>query len=165
MTSRMQDVGARERRFWHRASGTGDGAFDGVGFPFTVGSTRRGLSANQVGASYGVPATGTGVAGQFRRLTLDFGGGLDQGQGLQFGVDRDLALSPFHDTTEGNGADELGGATFIPSGRIVRGGLVFRAELANGDTFTGVMRNKIGHGFTSIDGYGLVNAQRAVFGP
>jgi hypothetical protein len=141
------------------------GAFDTVGFPFTVGSTSGGLGAGQVTPSYGAPATGTGVAGQFQRLTLTFAGGLDQGQGLQFGVDRDLALSPFHDTSEGNGADELGGATFIPSGRIVRGGLVFRAELANGDTFTGVMRNRIGRGFTPIDGYGLVNAQRAVFGP
>jgi hypothetical protein len=140
------------------------GAFDTVGFPFTVGSTRGGLAANQVSASYAAPGTGTAVPGQFRRLTLHFDGGLDQGQGLQFGVDRDLALSPFHDSSEGNGADELGGATFIPSGKIVRGGLVFRAELANGTSFTGVMRNKIGHGFSPIDGYGLVNAQRAVFG-
>ena len=68
---------------------TASGAFDNVGFPFTVGSTRGGLSANQVSASYGVPATGTGVAGQFRRLTLD-----DPGSGRPLGGKRPHPPSP-----------------------------------------------------------------------
>jgi hypothetical protein len=140
-------------------------AFDTVGFPFTIGSTSGGLQARDVSARYTVPGKGTAVRGQFRHLTLNFANGLTNGQSLRFGTDRDLALSPFHDTSEGNGADELGGATFIPSGRIVRGGLVFRAVLANGHTFRTAMTNRIGHGYSPIDGFGVVNAERAVFGP
>ena len=90
-----------------------------------------------------MPGTGTAVRGQFRHLTLRFANGLTNGQSLRFGADRDLALSPFHDTSEGNGADEL----------------------ADGQTFRAAMTNRIGHGYSPIDGFGLVNAQRAVFGP
>ncbi len=72
------------------------------------------------------------MAGQFRHMTLRFGKGLRGGQSLQFGIDRDLALSPYGDTSEGNGADELGGATFIPQRKIARLGLAFVATRADG---------------------------------
>lgn len=133
------------------------------GFPFTVGATSGGLAARQVSAQFSVPAT---VAGQYRHLTVTFAGrGLARGQGLSFGVDRDQAvpaagLAP----QEGNGADELGGATFIPQRRPVPKGLVFVAERVDGSTVTGVMRNRLGTGWTPLDGYGVVDAERAVLG-
>ncbi len=139
-------------------------SFQGVGFPFTVGGTSGGLDPSSVSATFAVPGGGTAVAGQFRHMTLNFGHGLRRGQSLQFGVDRDLALSPYGDTSEGNGADELGGATFIPQRIVVRNGLVFVATLANGRHIVGAMRNRIGSGWTPIDGYGVIDAQKAVLG-
>jgi hypothetical protein len=138
--------------------------FEGVGFPFTVGGTRGGLRPGSVHATFAVPGGGTAVAGQFRHMTLHFGKGLRRGQVLQFGVDRDLALSPYGDTSEGNGADELGGATFIPQRKVARLGLAFVATRADGRRIVGVMKNRIGAGWTSIDGYGLIDAEKAVLG-
>ena len=104
------------------------------------------------------------MAGQFRHLTLHFAKGLRKGQSLRFGVDRDLALSPFGDTSEGNGADELGGATFIPQRIVARSGLLFVATRADGGRIVGEMRNRIGFGWTPVDGYGLIDAEKAAFG-
>jgi len=139
-------------------------SFENVGFPLTVGGTNGGLSPGSVSATFAVPGGGTAVAGQFRHMTLHFGNGLRHGQSLQFGVDRDLALSPYGDTSEGNGADELGGATFIPQRNVDRHGLVFVATLANGHHIRGTMRNRIGAGWTPIDGFGVIDAQKAVLG-
>ncbi len=139
-------------------------SFEDVGFPFTVGGTRGGLDPSSVKASFAVPGGGTATAGQWRHMTLRFTKGLRHGQTLMFGVDRDLALSAYGDTSEGNGADELGGATFIPQGRVAARGLVFVVHLANGKRIEGVMRNRIGRGWTAIDGYGVINAEKAVFG-
>ena len=91
-------------------------------------------------------------------------GGLKPGQGLGFGIDRDLAVSGYGGANEGNGADELGGATLLPSGQVKARGMKFVATLANGQTITGYMTSKIGAGFSPVDGYGLVNAEKAVLG-
>ncbi len=144
--------------------------FDGVspfrtdGFPFTIGSTSGGLSARKVSAAFSVPGGGQSVAGQFRHLTLNFKSGLKRGQALQFGVDRDLAISGFGGSNEGNGADELGGATFLPQNIAVRNGLEFVAQRADGRWIRGAMRNRLGSGWTPIDGYGVINAEKAVLG-
>ena len=139
-------------------------SFEEAGFPFTVGGTHGGLKPGSVHASFAVPGGGTAVAGQFRHMTLRFGKGLHGGQSLQFGVDRDLALSPYGDTSEGNGADELGGATFIPQRKVARLGLAFVATRADGRRIVGVMKNRIGSGWTPIDGYGVIDAEKAVLG-
>ncbi len=139
-------------------------SFEDLGFPFTVGGTSGGLNPGSVDATFAVPGGGTAVAGQFRHMTLNFNQGLRRGQSLQFGIDRDLALSPFHDTSEGNGADELGGATFIPQRNVARDGLVFIATRADGRQIVGTMRNRIGSGWTPIDGFGVIDAQKAVLG-
>ena len=112
------------------------------------------------------PASGKGesVAGQFSRLTLNFNGGLKSGQGLRFGIDRDLAVSGFGGANEGNGADELGGSIFLPQGTGSERGLVFVGQLTNGKKIAGVIRNDLGYGFTPVDGYGLINAEKAVLG-
>jgi hypothetical protein len=144
--------------------------FDGVtpfrtdGSPFRIGSTTGGLPWQQVVASFSVPGGGQSVAGQYRHMTLTFTSSLKKGQGLQFGVDRDLAISGFGGSNEGNGADELGGATFLPSGLAVPAGMKFVAERTDGTKISGAMSNRLGYGFSPIDGYGLVNAEQAVLG-
>jgi hypothetical protein len=139
-------------------------SFESMGFPFTIGSTSGGLKRGSVNATFAVPGRGTAAPRQFRHMTLHFHRGLRHGQTLRFGIDRDLALSPYHDTSQGDGADELGGATFIPQRRIAEHGLRFVAVLANGHRITGTMRSRIGHGWTPIDGFGLIDAQKAVLG-
>jgi hypothetical protein len=122
------------------------------------------LGAGTVSATFAGAGAGDSTKGQYRRMTLHFANGLRPGQGLRFGVDRDLAVSGFGGANEGNGADELGGATLIPSGTVKVRGLKFVATLSDGRTVTGYMKNKIGSGFSPIDGFGLVNAEKAVLG-
>lgn len=134
------------------------------GFPFTIGSTSGGLSTANVAASFSVPGGGQSAPGQFRHLTLRFTQPLIPGQGLSFGVDRDLAISGFGGSNEGNGADELGGATFLPSGRAVSQGMQFVAVRADGSRILGVLRNRLGSGYSPVDGFGVINAEKAVLG-
>jgi hypothetical protein len=131
-----------------------------VGFPFTIGSTDGGLQASTVSASYEDP-TGTG---QYRRLVLTFSKGFERGDRLEFGIDRDLARSGAGTADEGNGADELGGATLLPSGRKVKDGLTFTVRRTSGGRTSGELRNDLGRGFERVDGYGLVDAGEAVLG-
>ena len=83
----------------------------------------------------------------------------------EFGVDRDLARSADGTADEGNGADELGGATFIPQRKVP------------GEIGDGVRRHprrrqahhrraeeQAGFGLDTVDGYGVVDAERAVLG-
>ncbi len=142
----------------------GETPFRTDGFPFTIGATYGGLAPQKVKASFSVPGGGESVKGQYRRMTLTFKSGLRKGQTLQFGVDRDLAISGFGGANEGNGADELGGAVFLPQNIAVPDGMDFSARLANGRTIRGTMVNRIGHGYTPVDGYGLVNAEEAALG-
>ena len=142
-----------------------------VGFPFTIGDTSGGLKASTVTAAYAEP-NGTG---QFRRLTVTFSKGLKRGQTLKFGIDRDLAVSLYgadpkdgpdevSAANEGNGADELGGATILPSGEKDKSGLTFTVVRTSGKSSSGQLRNKLGSGFSPVDGYGLVDAEEAVVG-
>ena len=134
--------------------------FETDGFPFTVGSTAGGLVKSSVKAKFSVPFGS--YAGQYRHLTISFGRGIKKGQSVRFGVDRDLAVSGLGASNEGNSADELGGSTFLPSGHRVPGGMKFVAVRTDGKKFTGIMKNRLGKGFSPLDGYGLVNAERAV---
>jgi hypothetical protein len=147
-----------------RPLGPADASYRDNGFPFTIGATAGGLSAGSVKASFAGANAGDSAPGQFSRMTLTFAKGLGSGQGLSFGVDRDLAVSGYGGANEGNGADELGGETFIPSGHVQANGMKFVATLSNGKTVTGFVQNKLGSGFSPVDGYGLVNAEKAVLG-
>ncbi len=143
---------------------TGTPPYGGQGFPFTIGSVSGGLAKGSVKPVYSVPGGGQSVAGQYRHLTLNFASGLKSGQSLRFGVDRDLAISGYGGSNEGNSADELGGAVFLPQGTADPRGLTYVAELANGKRITGMLSNKLGHGWTAVDGYGMINAEKAVLG-
>jgi hypothetical protein len=135
--------------------------FRDVGFPFTIGGTGGGLAAAGVRASYSVPA---GTSGQYRHLTVTFDRKLKGGQSLRFGIDRDLATSPYGGSNEGNGADELGGAVFAPQRIIDPVGLTFVATRVDGKKIVGVVKNRLGKGYSPVDGYGLVDAEKAVLG-
>ena len=70
----------------------------------------------------------------------------------------------YPEAREGNGADVLGGITLFPEGRVLTSGLSYTAELPNGRTIRGQLHNRIGRGWTPLDGYGFINAKRAVEG-
>lgn len=140
----------------------GTAPFRDNGFPFTVGSATGGLTKGAVKATFSTKVP----TGQYRRMTLTFtGDGLERGERLQFGVDRDLAfpgagIAP----DEGNGADELGGGVLMPQRTRITNGMKFVATRVDGTTFTGYFRNALGGGWTPLDGYGVVDAEQAVLG-
>jgi hypothetical protein len=137
------------------------GNYRSGGFPFQVGTAFGGLSAGSVSAHLSEQT----APGLFRHLTVRFARGLRSRQGVTFGIDRDLALwAPTVPAIEGNGADELGGATFLPSGRPQPRGMRFVAVRADGSTIRGALVNRLGHGWSPVDGYGVVDAERAVLG-
>ena len=59
-------------------------------------------------------------------------------------------------------ADIFGGGVFLPSGQATMNGMTFNGTTSDGGTFSGVIQNRIGAGWATQDGYGLVNAQAAV---
>ena len=65
-------------------------------------------------------------------------------------------------TTVNSLADLFGGTVMIPSGTGTGTGMTFSGTTTNGGTFTGTINNRIGAGYSNVDGYGLINAQTAV---
>ena len=59
-------------------------------------------------------------------------------------------------------ADIFGGGVILPEGTVVNTGMPFSGTTADGGTFSGVIRNVIGSGWSKQDGYGFVNAVTAV---
>ena len=59
-------------------------------------------------------------------------------------------------------ADIFGGGVTYPDGTTVTNGMTFSGMTADGGTFSGVIKNNIGSGYSPLDGYGFVNAQVAV---
>lgn len=136
--------------------------YQDVGFPFTVGSA-SGLYESDVKASFS-GRSGLAAASQYRTMTLTFKGGLRSGDSVRFGVDRDLAQTAYGNASEGNSADILGGGVLVPQRTVVAKGLKFTATLTNGKRITGTVQNRIGSGFSPVDGYGLIDAEKAVLG-
>jgi hypothetical protein len=119
------------------------------------------------------PANGTS---QFRTMTIGFNAGaFTGGKILRFTVGRGAE----HSANTGNNAnpgatpgpgtvtsnpiaDVFGGGVFIPDGTVVQNGMTFSGTITGGGTFTGVIRNRIGSGYTPVDGYGVINAESAV---
>jgi hypothetical protein len=140
----------------------------GGGQPFTVGSASVGLTAGNVTATLFNPAPAPSVAGQFFGLTLTFAPGtFTGGKALAFGLDRDEHKSAFNpvDSRNGSSADLAGANVRIPAGTTAVGGIKFTGTLADGSTFSGVMANRIGTGYSFVDGFGFINAQNAVNQP
>jgi hypothetical protein len=113
------------------------------GFPFTAG--------------------GGGVSARFgangHRMTLSFA---PRTRAVSFGVDRDEAVTAFGVAQDGNSADALGRAVPFPGRRADGPGLRFSARTSTGRRIAGTLRNRVGRGWTAVDGHGVVDAQAAV---
>lgn len=138
-------------------------AAGGVGQPFIIGSA-DGLTPADVTPTFTVPADLPGLAGQWKKLTLDFAPGtFGWGDSLGFGVDRDEAdVAGPGGAAGGNSADLLGAGVLIPQGTLAPGGATFTGTLENGDVFSGKIVNQIGDGYSRLDGFGFINAEAAV---
>ncbi|UFP93326.1 S8 family serine peptidase [Gloeobacter morelensis MG652769] len=140
---------------------------DGSGLPFTVGIT-RGLSASDVTGTLGPTPPSPGAAGQSSTLAVTLTPGMfGPGSLLTFGIDRDEFPTAFNPPSAagGNSADLLGDGVLIPQGTVVAGGVTFTGTLASGAQLSGVFTNKIGKGYSTLDGFGFINAEAAVNAP
>ena len=141
------------------------------GFGFTPGAS-TGLTGSDVAVPLlDAAAPAPAPAGNGRRLTLTFlneafGGGdifrFTIGRGLERGPNvataGGLALASYN-------ADLFGGGVLIPEGTVIPDGMRFSGTLTDGATFTGIMRNRLGAGFSQLDGFGFLNAEAAVTAP
>lgn len=141
-----------------------------AGQPFVVGSGSVGLTAGNVTATTFNQAPAPSVTGEYFGLKLDFAtGAFTGGKTLKFGIGRDTYRSAFAaptgDTRAANSGDLAGSVVRLPEGATAVGGITFTGTLADGSTFSGTMVNRIGAGWSFLDGYGFINAQSAVNQP
>lgn len=133
------------------------------GQPFVVGRT-IGLSAADVTGTPSLPAASPAVAGQWNQLDLTFrAGSFRGGDLLSFGIDRDEADGAGAlGAINGRSADLLGDGVLIPSGDVVHSGARFFGTYEDGTRLSGEFFNLIGRGYTTVDGFGFINAEAAV---
>ncbi|CAN5555026.1 S8 family serine peptidase [soil metagenome] len=136
------------------------------GFPFILGML-DGVSASDIKARFLNQAPAPAVTGgHYYTLEIKIAeGALTSGEGFNFGVDRDEAdaFGP-NGAVAGNSADLLGAEVLIPEGRIARGGMTVGGTTSEG-AFSGIFKNRIGNGYSTLDGYGFINAEAAVNQP
>lgn len=149
-----------------------ENSFPGMVFTptsFVVGSASTVLAAN-VTATFSnlAPAPSTT---QDYTMSLAFSGGtFTGGQLLRFNVGRAIQHSaattgtaPYTGATSTNYiADLLGGGVSLPSGTVTTGGMTFSGTTSDGGTFSSRLTNRIGNGYSVLDGFGFINAQTAV---
>jgi hypothetical protein len=142
---------------------------------FTVGTTLpNSLSAVDVVAtpSNAAPAPSNGVS-QFWTLGLTFPtGNFTGGKALHFTIGRGeqhssdvenlFGMAVSGTTIDNNTADIWGGGVLIPEGTITSDGMKFSGTMDDGSPFTGRIVNRIGTGYSTLDGYGFINAEAAV---
>lgn len=141
-------------------------------FPFTFGAS-TGLNAADVTMALSNPAPlPAGAVGQGQTLTLTFApGSFTGGDIMRFtigrGIDRgpDVTTTPNGSVTTNFNADLFGGGVLIPEGTVIPDGMRFSGTLADGSTFDGRMKNRLGSGFSNLDGFGFINAEAAVTAP
>ncbi|HEU5078685.1 MAG TPA: S8 family serine peptidase [Opitutaceae bacterium] len=130
----------------------------GVGLPFTLG-TLVGIDGGSITPTFQSPTT---LAGVYKKLNLKFAkGSFAGGDSIGFGVDRDESAI----NAAGGSASLLGGGVLIPSGAVVNTGATFSGTLEDGTAFSGSFTNRIGSGFSPLDGFGFINAETAVAMP
>ena len=59
-------------------------------------------------------------------------------------------------------ADILGNGVTLPDGTPAPTGMAFSGTTADGGTFSGTLQNRLGFGYSPVDGYGLIDAAAAV---
>jgi hypothetical protein len=143
-----------------------------TGQPFVLGSSSAGLTAGSVAATFSNQAPAPSVANMFFTMNLAITPGtFTGGKTLRFGVSRDTFRSAFApglnggDSRTANSADLAGSLTRLPAGTTAVGGITYTGTLADGSTFSGTLANRIGAGYSFLDGFGFINAQTAVAMP
>ena len=146
-----------------------------AGWPFTISSDSVGVSASDVTATFSDQAGPPSVKHQYYQLNLKIASGkLVNGSTLLFGVARHEHHSSYYAAPDGMGggttgyggpANLLGEGVSLPSGKIVGPGATFSGVLEDGTPFSGVFTDDIGSGWTPLDGYGFINAEKAVSVP
>jgi hypothetical protein len=146
---------------------------------FTVGAGSVGLTTADVTATYSnlAPAPSNGT-NQYWTMALNFGtANFTGGKVLRFTVGRGTQHnSSVTGTVPGAGptggasatqftADLFGGGVLLPEGSVTSGGMSYTGTLADGSTFSGTLTNRIGSGYSKLDGFGFINAQSAVAAP
>ena len=148
-----------------------------AGFPFTVGRVNGAITAGNITGTYSDPAPPPSVAGHFFKLNLSFAANtFTGGSGFTFGADRDEFSGSNNPpaTSFGNSADLWGKIVRHPQGDQPNpndqsgqpaNGVRFSGTMSDGSTFSGLMMNRVGKGYSFLDGYGFINAQDAVAQP
>ncbi|MEO1337912.1 MAG: hypothetical protein AAFV29_19870 [Myxococcota bacterium] len=139
-----------------------DGSVE-LGSPLQIGSV-TGREFDDVTAEATIPALPPGTTGHFHQLDLTFAPGtFGRGDEITFGMDRDEADAngPLG-SARGNSADVLADGVLIPEGTIINGGVEFFGQFENGKSFRGRLKNRIGRGYSPLDGFGFINAEDAV---
>ncbi len=142
---------------------------------FTVGNLSS-VSSGDVTATFSNQAPLPSLTGQFWTMSLTFSNGsFTKGKTLAFTVGH----GPQHNSTVTNGTGQDGGATstsftqadlfgqetLLPGGQLLRSGMTFSGTTSGGGTFSGTINNKVGVGYSKLDGYGFINAEAAVRAP
>lgn len=135
------------------------------GTPFTLGAL-RGIAAGSITSSTADTPPAPSIAGaHFWVLNMNFAAGtMTGGKGFNFVIDRDdqrTASLTAPATAGGNSADELGAGVDVPSFTLANGGMQVTVNIEGGGTATGRFTNRIGKGYSTLDGFGLINAQSA----
>jgi subtilase family protein len=136
---------------------------------FTVGSAST-IGAGDVTATFSNTPPPPSTS-QSWTMTLTFPSGtFTEDNTLKFTVGR----GEQHSAATGNGAigpgttiadylaDILGNGVTLPSGTVAPAGMAFSGTTADGGTFSGTLQNRIGFGYSPVDGYGLIDAATAV---
>ncbi len=148
------------------------------GVVFLPGTKAFTLNTTLTDSVAGAVATGSSPNGANATQYLGLGitipsGNFPSTKSLRFTIGRGLAFAPstggtYNAVTNATGgaayysADIFGGGVTLPSGVVSTTGMPFSGTTADGGTFSGVIRNNIGSGWSKTDGYGFVNAATAV---
>ena len=149
-----------------------ENSLPGVAFlPLTKAFT---LGTGVTGATAAYSNPSSAVASQMYTMTVTIpSGNLSGGSVLRFGVGRGVARAATTGsvanlvTSAVSGtayyvADIFGGGVIIPDSTVTTNGMTFSGTTADGGTFSGVIKNTIGSGYSLLDGYGFINAQTAI---
>ena len=149
---------------------------------FTFGTGSLGLTASDVTAAFSnlapLPSNQTNqywtmalsfpntnfVGGKILRFTV--GRGLQHSSSVQSAGATVVAVpgpGPTGGTTAPSySADLFGGSVLLPDGTGTGVGMSFSGTLGDGSTFSGTINNRVGVGYSRLDGYGFINAEAAV---
>ncbi len=152
---------------------------------FTVGNLSQGLTSADVTAAFtNLCPLPSNLTSQWWTMTLNFpNNNFSGGKSIRFTVGRGNQHSaavgtyatptggvpfagPNSGTTSSNPIGDLwGGGVQIPEGTVTTAGMTVTVTMSDNSTATGTIQNRIGAGWTNLDGFGFINAQAAANAP